>query len=274
VAPQLSFDVDEILRGKRNGWLPDLHVTTNFDFQSLAEGIRQDRSRTAEAMEELAQRWAKDKPSFAEVLSDELNSLATANIGAIKHAVNQTQQGIANADWLQVVDGTGHKVVRQLNQLRAFFEQRGVATDASAVEVVKFWRWDGNHGLPHHRISFYLFAACARKMAADQRKPPTRGFMNDVRTISTYAPYVDAMFVDNECAAFLAEKPLSTDLKFKAKIFSLNSRAAFLEYLDQIAGRATGEVRVYAKTIYGYDAHSRNHCGSHAPRSILRSAAA
>ena len=76
-------------------------------------------------------------------LSDELNSLATANIGAIKHAVNQTQQGIANADWLQVVDGTGHKVVRQLNQLRAFFEQRGVATDASAVEVVKFWRWDG-----------------------------------------------------------------------------------------------------------------------------------
>ena len=169
----MSFDVDEILRGKRNGWLPDLHVTTNFDFQSLAEGIRQDRSRIAEAMEELAQRWAKDKPSFAEVLSDELNSLATANIGAIKHAVNQTQQGIANADWLQVVDGTGHKVVRQLNQLRAFFEQRGVATDASAVEVVKFWRWDGNHGLPHHRISSYLFAACARKMAADQRKPPT-----------------------------------------------------------------------------------------------------
>lgn len=33
-------------------------------------------------------------------------------------------------------------------------------------------------------------------------KPPTRGFMNDVRAISAYAPYVDAMFVDNECATF------------------------------------------------------------------------
>ena len=28
----------------------------------------------------------------------------------------------------------------------------------------------------------------------------TRGFMNDVRAISAYAPYVDAMFVDRECA--------------------------------------------------------------------------
>ena len=79
--------------------------------------------------------------------------------------------------------------------------------------------------------------------------------MNDVRAIGAYAPYVDAMFVDNECATFLAEKPLSTDLMFKAQIFSLNSGDAFLEYLDQIAERATDEVRLYAKQIYGYGGH-------------------
>ena len=79
--------------------------------------------------------------------------------------------------------------------------------------------------------------------------------MNDVRAIGAYAPYVDAMFVDNECATFLAEKPFSTDLMFKAQIFSLNSGDAFLEYLDQIAERATDEVRLYAKQIYGYGGH-------------------
>ena len=122
VPPQLNFDVDEILDdGNRNSWLPDLHVTTNFDFQSLANGIRDDRSRTAEGMEELAQRWAKNKPSFAEVLSHELNSFASANIDAILHAVNQMQQGIANDDWLQVIGGAEHKALRRVAWLREFF---------------------------------------------------------------------------------------------------------------------------------------------------------
>ena len=55
--------------------------------------------------------------------------------------------------------------------------------------------------------------------------------MNDVRTISTYAPYVDAMFVDNECAAFLAEKPLSTDLNSKRRFSHSTAVPRFLNTL-------------------------------------------
>ena len=76
--------------------------------------------------------------------------------------------------------------------------------------------------------------------------------MNDVRAISTYAPYVDAMFIDNECATFLAEKPLSTDLTFKARIFSLNTGDMFLKYLGGLGRRATDEVRRYVQQIYGH----------------------
>ena len=42
------------------------------------------------------------------------------------------------------------------------------------------------------------------RVAGGQRRV-TRGFMNDVRAISTYAPYVDAMFIDRECADLLGE---------------------------------------------------------------------
>jgi len=67
--------------------------------------------------------------------------------------------------------------------------------------------------------------------------------MNDVRAISTYAPYVDAMFVDRECAALLAEHRLAQDLEYKARIFSLTNGQAFLDYLAEIEAATPSEVR-------------------------------
>ena len=55
--------------------------------------------------------------------------------------------------------------------------------------------------------------------------------MNDVRAISTYAPYVDAMFVDRECAELLGEGRLRDELEYKARIFSFADTQAFIDYL-------------------------------------------
>lgn len=59
------------------------------------------------------------------------------------------------------------------------------------------------------------------------------------------------MFVDNECAALLSEQPLRGDLKFKAKIFSLNSADAFLRYLADMEAATPAAVRAFAEHIYG-----------------------
>lgn len=80
-----------------------------------------------------------------------------------------------------------------------------------------------------------------------------RGLMNDVRTISTYAPYVDALFIDKRCAALLEEEPLATELEYKARIFSLKNPDKFLDYLSEIEGGTPDEVREYAAMIYGID---------------------
>jgi len=64
-------------------------------------------------------------------------------------------------------------------------------------------------------------------------------------------PYVDAMFIDNQCASLLQHGRLKTDLEFKAKIFSLNSRDAFLQYLADLGDSATVDIRRYANDIYG-----------------------
>ncbi len=120
-------------------------------------------------------------------------------------------------------------------------------------EVLRFWNWDRNLEQPHHRISAYMFAAIGRRVVNGQRRI-NQGMMNDVRAIATYAPYVDAMFVDRECAALLAELPLAQDLNYKAHIFSLTDGQAFLNYLAEIEAATPPEVREQTARIYGVQA--------------------
>lgn len=75
--------------------------------------------------------------------------------------------------------------------------------------------------------------------------------MNDIRAISTYGPYVEAMFIDKGCASLLSEEPLRSGLKMKAKIFSTTSGDAFLEYLKGLAAGTPTDVQRYAEEIYG-----------------------
>lgn len=249
--PDLDFSVDDILDGERNDWIPELHISTNMSFTQFAPGVRAGRDATASEFQALAAHWAQEKPSFTTVLARELNSMASANRGAVLTSIERVQKGIESEDWIEVFEGGESAIMRQFRQLKVFFEKRGIDPGQSTAEVVKFWDWAGNHQQPAHRISSYLFAGLARRIANNQR-PPDRGTMNDIRAISTYGPYVDAMFIDRMFETLLGEQPLARDLEMKAKFFSVRNGDAFLSYLDGLAARASDEVRHYAEEAYGF----------------------
>lgn len=79
----------------------------------------------------------------------------------------------------------------------------------------------------------------------------TRGLMTDFQAIAAYAPYVDAMFIDRECALLLGEGELSRELHYRARIYSYANKEEFLAYLRVLEAQATAEVRGYAERIYG-----------------------
>lgn len=248
--PDLDFGVDGILEGERNAWIPELHISTNMSFSQFAPATRAGRDAAAAEFQALAAHWAQEKPSFATVLKRELNSMQSANRGAVLASAHRMEEAIENGDMLEMIESAESAIMRQFRALRTFFEKRGVTPEASTAEVLKFWGWAGNHHQPQHRISSYLFAGLARRIANNQRAPD-KGMMNDIRAIATYGPYVDAMFVDKMCENLLREQPLARDLKMKAKFFSMRTGEAFLAYLDGLAAQATDEVRRYAEEAYG-----------------------
>lgn len=253
--PQFPVGPDEVLRtpSKRREWLPDMRIVTNPDYSMFATAIRGEVDRVAAEMSSLVEEWRRTKPTFEEALQIELTSYGKAKLTAFRQAAEWIERTMFDPDPLRMFDGALHPVMREFRELQRALEREGVEPGERGRTIIQLWQWPGNQQQPFVRISAYLFAALARKITAGQRKLPTRGFMNDVKAISAYAPHVDAMFLDRECAALLSEEPLRSELPLKARIFSLQSASAFLEYLEELAAHASSEIRESAKLLYNFE---------------------
>lgn len=249
-ALEMSFDIDEIVDSRRNEWLPDMHVGVRADYSQFADHIRTVRGEVHDALKQLAETWVKNKVSFAGVLESEFAAIGPAK----REAFAKWFEEVSNpdpSDPLALIESSGRPIYREYRELSRLLQDRGVNEDKQAAEIMKFWHWERQREIPHQKISSYLFAAVAKRVVMGEKKIVDRGLMNDVRTISTYAPYVDALFIDKRCAALLKEEPLRTELNYKARVFSMSDTDEFLGYLREIETQTPDEVREYAAMIYG-----------------------
>jgi hypothetical protein len=246
--PAVSFDVDEILETCRNDWLPDMHIHVNANYDMFADNIRENRARSHEGMQRLVEKWKAERPTFERLLDLELRAFF-GRPQALLVAIQNVERAVNKDDPMALLGVSHNPLLEEYRMLSSAFLESGVTEADVGQEVLRFWNWDRNLEQPHHRISAYMFAAIGRRIVNGQRRV-NRGTMNDVRAIATYAPYVDAMFVDRECAALLAEPQLA-DLNYKARVFSLSNGQAFLDYLAEVDAATPPEVRQQAARIYG-----------------------
>lgn len=248
--PLLNFDVNEVLLSEKNVWLSDMHISVNADYSMFADSIRNSRDSVHQEVVSLMKKWEQQAATFEQVLENELASFGPTKRKTLYGAISRQMESDSIEEPMAYFDSINHPIFTEFNMLCDLFTSVGIPEAQLPKKVNEFWLWGGNRTQPHLQIFSHLFAALARKVASGQRSV-TRGFMNDIMAISTYSPYVDAMFIDRECAALLSERPLTTDLKYKAKIFSMANPQQFIEYLAEMEREVSDEVRSYAKRIYG-----------------------
>lgn len=246
--PLLTFTPDLILHGSRNDWLPDMRVSVNTDYSQFADGIRRTRDEGFAALSELVAAWTEEKPPFRELLRRESQFGQQRRI-ALRSVIQRMVNAGTDGKGVDMLNAMLAPVWREFRMLRDFLRQ-DASEDVATLRVGTFWDWPRLHEMPFNRIFAYLFAAFGRRVTMGQRKF-TRGLMTDFRAIAAYAPYVDAMFVDRECALLLGEGELRRELHYRARIYSYANKEEFLAYLRELEARATAEVRGYAERIYG-----------------------
>ena len=97
--PALTFNVDDVLSGERNDWLPVYHISVNSDYSIFAPGLRKDRSTAENSSRSLAEGWAKSqRRTFDQILKHELSSYGSAMREALRDQVAETQAALASDD--------------------------------------------------------------------------------------------------------------------------------------------------------------------------------
>ncbi len=246
--PVLTLTPDEVLQGSRNDWLPDMRISINVDYSQFAEGIRRERDKGFAALSEVVAGWVEEKPPFRELLRREV-AFGKHRRTALAAVMQRMANAGAGGDGMDLLYAALEPVWREFLMLRDFLGA-GAPDEEVMQRIGEFWDWPRLHEMPFNRIFAYLFAAFGRRVTMGQRTF-TRGLMTDFQAIAAYAPYVDAMFIDRECALLLGEGELQRDLRYRASIYSYANKDAFLAYLRELESAATADVRRYAERIYG-----------------------
>jgi hypothetical protein len=248
--PALTFNVDDILSGDRNDWLPVFHISVNSDYSIFAPGLRRDRTTAEASLKSLAEGWAKRRPTFDQILKHELSSYGSAMREALRDQIAKTEAAIASDDPSSVLE-LRFGLISRYRQLAAMFVSKGVPPQNAYDEVSKFLDWNGNQHQPAHRIFAYLIAALGWRVSSGRSPDIGAGILNDFSAVATYAPFVDAMFIDKECASLLQQGRLRSELSYKARIFSMSNKEEFLDYLEELGDSAADDVRQLANDLYG-----------------------
>jgi hypothetical protein len=249
-APCLEFDVDTALHGDRNSWLPHLHITANSDFSSFADGLRESRDRLHTAMLPLFERWQTEKPTFEQVLKEELAAFGKARIQASILALQKFFDAKDRNDIEAIVNISLSSGIWHFMEINRTFDRCGISINDCPRKIFEFWSWSELEKLPSHKISAHIFAVIAARLAAGQKKIPTQGLNNDIRAISTFAPYVDAMFIDIECENLLNDGRLKKAVDYRALIFSKASSQHFFDYLESLEFGLSDDVKCWSEFLY------------------------
>jgi hypothetical protein len=107
---------------------------------------------------------------------------------------------------------------------------------------------------PFVKLQSLMFAAIAMRAAQGQKEPPNEGTTTDIDTVAHLLPYCDAMFMDNGCRSLLLDVPTALRPPETAKVFSLNVKTQFLDYLRSIRDGISAEHIQAIREVYG-DGH-------------------
>jgi len=104
---------------------------------------------------------------------------------------------------------------------------------------------------PFVKLQSLMIAAIARRAAFGQKKPPDKGTTTDVETVAHLLPYCDAMFIDDRCRSLFLDIPQDLRPTDTEKLYSLNIKGQFLDYLRSIRDRITSEHVAAVREVHG-----------------------
>lgn len=247
-----ELDPSEAISGKVNAWLPTLYPALDSPLdREEVKAIRAAKTNLGAGLDTVVNRWRReDKKSFKDWFGEEV----AGHGAALRHAYRQHEPQLKASQSRFGLDRlpcprnpAAALMVRILQRL----EDAGHSGEECRARADEFLASTIFGQIPHVRIGAALWAGMAHRLVHGGQKAMETSFANDVRFLSAYLPYCDAMFIDNACAEMLKKQPVSQVMPESDRVYSMHHRAEFLSFLKSIESAASPEQLTKVAEVYG-----------------------
>ena len=235
---ELHLDVHSVVHGKINAWQDRLIISLNVQYDlDWIDDLRKTRERLHKGLSEVFKRWQSEKnKTFDDWFEEESMVFGRTTLEIYLNYLKRFAGISSKRAELAVNDIFPPSSVSLIHSIHNAFREAGIEDSDIWPKTIEYLTSPFLKNVPFIKISSMLYAALARKAAADRKmKPPNQGMANDIEMISVLLPYCDAMFIDNECHTYLKEQPLRDAINYGTKVFSQNTKNEFLNYLDELS---------------------------------------
>ena len=110
--------------------------------------------------------------------------------------------------------------------------------------------------VPTQWLSSHMFATMREMVKRgtfsnrDEARKRLSGVFEDIKHISLYAPYCDAIVIDKFMADLVGKPTVSLEKRYCVRVFSLNSWDALLDWLDSLEAAMSEEHKAGAEAAY------------------------
>src|SRR5258706_252965 len=218
------------------------------NFLDKHDDLKMRKDRSIEDLLDAFDAWATSPSTFKEDVQFELRSSARSYI---EHYVEYVER-IVSRDPAAFL--TANENSMMIESLLRYQDKLPAPLRMQRIQV--FFQSDYFANVPEARIGSEFFALLRHRLRQGEYKNKEKnrdrfgGLFYDIRFISTYAPYCDAMVVDNLMFQWATDPLIDLPKRFGVRLFSRLNWDEFLTYLADLAASQRPEVDEALKMIH------------------------
>lgn len=245
----LELNMRDALPNDYNSW-DDYFWIDVTGFPEDTESIRKSKEASVAELVQLFQGWRAQNTTFAQ---DQRHEMMDGARIYLKQYIEMAKR-LAIDDFTAILDSPINAIIVEslLN-----YDSDNMSIQERVNRIIDFFNSKYYIEVPGEFISSGLFAALRQTVKngyyrnEEKAKKKLSGIFYDISFISTYAPYCDAMFIDNPMLDLVNAKELNIEKGYNTVFFARKKLDQFIDYLEEINNHKSPDIEWGLKLVHG-----------------------
>lgn len=244
-SPDYDLAQKDAISGVLTKW-DDYYWIDVVGFQRDSESRRQGKNNAVAELLASIEPWRASSETFEEAVALEIRDSGNLYMQAYIDRFNRQLNGEFSLGTMDV------SVVEQM----LHWLPKNLDIEERLQKCMGFFMSPHFSSIPHEWLSSHIFATLKKMIKGGAFTNPAvalkklNGIFDDIKHVSVYAPYCDAIIIDNLMADLVCSPQVAFDKRYNVKVFSPKTLDEMLDWLSELESDMSDEHKVAVGQAY------------------------